>query len=141
MLIKKGFTLVELIIVALIIGTLAAIGMPAYTKAKERTLDKEAKATLSLIQAAEKIYKMEAGHFYPPSGTDIIISNINTYLRVNLPSSGTNWNILLNSNTNTLTAARVPVGGVGPARRSWSVTYTADINTATCTPGGSDPCL
>ena len=126
MLNKKSFTLIELVIVVLIIGVLAVIGMPSYTKAKERVLDKEAKSNLALIQAAEKIYRMEAGHYYPPAGTDSAIASINTNLKLNLPSA-TSWSYAVTS-TNQTTASRLPSG------RTWTLAPAAD--TASCSGSG-----
>lgn len=56
---KNAFTLIELLIVVVIVGILASMGLPAYNKTKEVALGKEAKANLKLISAAEKIYKLE----------------------------------------------------------------------------------
>lgn len=55
----NAFTLIELVLVVSIILILAAIAIPNFAKTKETTLDREAKANLNLIAAAEKIYKME----------------------------------------------------------------------------------
>jgi len=50
----------------------------------EKAIDKEAIANLKLIQAAEKIYRMEIGGYY--ASTPPHIDNINTNLRLELPA-------------------------------------------------------
>ncbi|MFA5411310.1 MAG: prepilin-type N-terminal cleavage/methylation domain-containing protein [Candidatus Omnitrophota bacterium] len=56
---KKSFTLIELIIVILIIGILAAFAVPQYLKAVERTKAGKAKNALGLISQAEKLYRAD----------------------------------------------------------------------------------
>jgi len=56
---KKGFTLVEVLIVVIIIAILAAIGIPQYAKTIEKARGGEARAGLANIQSAEKIYYAE----------------------------------------------------------------------------------
>ena len=59
----KGFNLLELLIVVVIIGILASIALPNYTKSKEHALGKEAVANLKIIAAAERIAKLETGSY------------------------------------------------------------------------------
>jgi prepilin-type N-terminal cleavage/methylation domain-containing protein len=56
---KKGFTLLELMIVVIVIGILAAIAMPRYIDTIERARMAEALSNLDVIRASEKRYWAE----------------------------------------------------------------------------------
>ncbi len=53
-----GFTLIELLVVVLIIGILATIALPEYTKAVEKANAAEAITLLRNLLTAEKAYKL-----------------------------------------------------------------------------------
>ena len=111
---EKGFTLIELLVVVIIVGVLAALALPGFTKTKERVLDKEAKANLALVQAAEKIYRMENTSYYPVSGSVSSISSINSNLKLNLPNS-TNWSYSVSSSQ----------GAAARSGRTWTLSHTS----------------
>lgn len=50
---KKGFTLIELIVVIIIVGILASIGMTQYTKVVEKGRAAEARMILGSLRTAE----------------------------------------------------------------------------------------
>ena len=56
---NKGFTLIEVLMVVLIVGILASLAMPQYTKVVEKAKMSEAKTVLSAIRTAEGVYFME----------------------------------------------------------------------------------
>jgi len=82
---KRGFTLVELIVVILIIGVLSTLGLVQYGPAREGALDREAIVNLKLIQAAMKIYGMEVGGYFDSSDVGVL----NQDLKLALPTR--NW--------------------------------------------------
>lgn len=91
---KGGVTLIEILIVIIIIGILVTLALPNFGTMRERALDKEAKANLKLIQAAQRIYRMENQSYYPygcatPPCTESDISDINSDLRLFLTEN--NW--------------------------------------------------
>ncbi|MDD5774781.1 MAG: prepilin-type N-terminal cleavage/methylation domain-containing protein [Candidatus Omnitrophica bacterium] len=85
----NAFTLTELMIVIVIIGILATLSIVQFAGPKEQSLEKEARANLKLIAAAQKIYRMETG-FYANASNE---REINSLLRLMLPSNDTtkNW--------------------------------------------------
>lgn len=57
---KKGFTLVEIMIVVLIIGILLAIAVPNFVRARETSRTRTCIANLRQIDSAKEQYAMEA---------------------------------------------------------------------------------
>ncbi len=89
---RKGFTLIELMVVVLIIGILSSIALPQYQKAIKKTRATEAITVGKAILEAEQIYFLENQEY---------TSNLNQ-LRVRIPE-------LKNFQTPTVTTS---AGGV-----------------------------
>ena len=90
----QGVTLTEVLVVMLIIAILAALALPQFAATRERALSKEAKANLKLIDAAEKIYRMENAIYYPYAAGQVDDpATINDKLKLSI--SETNWNYSL----------------------------------------------
>lgn len=60
---KKGFTLIELMIVVAIIGILAAIAIPNFMKFQARSKQSEAKSNLKGIFTSQKAYYQEKNKY------------------------------------------------------------------------------
>lgn len=61
---KAGFTLVELMVVAIIVAILAAVAIPLMSGNTKRAIATEGQAGIGTIKTAEQVYKAEHGGFY-----------------------------------------------------------------------------
>ena len=56
---ENGFTLVELLVVVLIVGILAAVSIPQYVKTVESARADDAATTLRMIGTAHRMFKLD----------------------------------------------------------------------------------
>ena len=74
---KRGFTLVELMIVVVIVGILASIGVPIYRTYTRKAMAAEGRSLVGAISSAERVYYAENGQYYlvpAPTSFDTTIS-------------------------------------------------------------------
>jgi len=74
----KGFTLVEIMIVVLIIGLLAALAIPSFIKARETTQMNACINNLRQIDAAKEQWAMETGQV---TGAACVAANVQPYIK------------------------------------------------------------
>lgn len=79
---RKGFTLIELIVVIAILGILAAIAIPRFSGTQNRAKTSADDATLRVIQSAVSLYVAEKGSV-AADGTDLFtaLTTNNAYLK------------------------------------------------------------
>jgi prepilin-type N-terminal cleavage/methylation domain-containing protein len=67
---SKGFTLIELMIVVVIVGILAAMAIPRFMQSTTKTKQSEAKLILKQIYSNERAYRQEStvNSYYIPAG-------------------------------------------------------------------------
>jgi len=80
---KKGFTLVEIMIVVAIIGLLAAIAIPNFVSARRAAATQADVANVRTLQAAVEMYRADTG-ILPTAVADLA-----GYLRGGVPTSPT----------------------------------------------------
>jgi len=60
---RKGFTLIELMIVVVIIGILAALAIPRFMQATTKSKQSEAKQLLKQVYTMERAFRQETGSY------------------------------------------------------------------------------
>lgn len=68
---RPAFTLIELLIVVVIIGILAAIAIPKFANTKARANEAAMKSDLKNLATAVESYYTDNNNYYPSSVTDL----------------------------------------------------------------------
>ena len=110
---KKGFTLLELIVVIIILGILATLGFSQFMKMVEKGRSAEARMVLGQIRTAQETYKLEQGSYASSIGD----------LPVEAPSACTTTHYFsYAAGAATGTASRCTTGGKTPQGSAYSIT-------------------
>lgn len=89
----KGFTLMELMVVVIIIGVIAAFAIPNYSRSVQKAHERDRLVHLTSIHAANLLYRSYDGDYWDTGGADQDLAAINSTLSINIiANSGTTYN-------------------------------------------------
>lgn len=105
---KNGFTLVELVVVVLILGILAAIAAPKIITNTNEAEDSGISQTLANVRDAIELYRAENGAYPPNAAANDLHTELDGYLRGSIfpkvKVGGLNSNSLVNDVTPPVTS-------------------------------------
>ena len=131
---EGGFTLVELLVVMLILGLLAAIAIPSFFNQREKATDADAKASARTAQTAIETYATDNGGSY----ANATPTNLRAIEETLSETGGNPERLGVTSGADTYTVSVTSARTGGPV---FSVSRTAAGGTTyTCTPVESGGC-
>jgi prepilin-type N-terminal cleavage/methylation domain-containing protein len=131
---RKGFTLIELIVVVIIVAIMATFAIPQYLSATERAKSGKARNAMGLIAQAEKLYRADKdlylavnssttdnAAFVPSSGT-----SLNDYVELSGIVKDTDWVYVVTSTDLTENFLITATRQSGPANTRGTITLKQD---------------
>lgn len=114
---KLGFTLMELVLAGVIVGTLTVLALVRYTKTVNSGYADQAMQQAILLHGAETAYRAKNGVYWPNGSLVNDINLINSNLQLDLSdvqftiactaTGGASWNCLLTKRTSPFSAITV----------------------------------
>jgi prepilin-type N-terminal cleavage/methylation domain-containing protein len=112
---KRGFTLLELLVVIIILGILATLGLTQYGSTVERTRGAEARAILGLVRFQAIAFRLEKGDIFDFTSMNAGIgSSLDQVPDTCRPSHYFSYNFAVSDPVITISATRCTAGGKTP---------------------------
>ncbi len=118
---KKGFTLIELMVVVVIIGILAAIAIPNFVKVIAKAKCSSVKANMHTLQVATETANVDSNGVYPSTSDNW--ESAGAYIPANFKNPYTNKTGITKAYTNT-TGANTSKGIVSYSSTDNGTFYT-----------------
>jgi len=137
---EKGFTLIEILVVILIIGILAAIALPAFLNQRSKAQDTEAKLAARTAQTAlETLYTDEKSYAKPAGTTSLIAALRAIEPTLNEGVAATDLTVVGDASSYSVTVTQPSTASVFRiVSASGSVTRSCDTDgTKGCPAGGA----
>ena len=99
---RRGFTLIEILIVVVILGILAAIVVPQFTNASQEATASSIRSQLQTLRGQIELYRVRNGGALPPGFGDLLSPPAGQapYLSQE-PVPPTNWEYVFGDNADT----------------------------------------
>jgi len=107
---RKGFTLLELVIVVIIVAVLAGLGIPQFVKTVERARASEAVGLLGSLRSAQLRYYAEYT-VYTSTCTNLDVNAPTTLKYFGSPTCTTDGNITMAKSSGQLYTVRITAAG------------------------------
>ena len=127
---KKGFTLIELMIVVVIIGILAALAIPRFMRSTTKAKQSEAKQLLKQIYTMQRAYRQE-NDVYTLNGVTASAAAPNTFAAIGVEiSASARYAYVMVAAANTFTCTATANLDDDATNDVWTITESGAL---TCT--------
>ena len=125
----KGFTLIELMIVVVIIGILAAMALPRFMRSTTKSKQSEAKLILKQIYVNERAYRQQGlvnSYFIPGGAADATNRFVLSPIWIEIATDA-KYSYLVTGAANSFTATATANIDDDPTIDTWVMTETGEL--------------